>query len=220
MPETYRRTPLPDGARMPLGWLALWLMLLIASPFGGFAVHGKVDERGLTIGLFLAAVPLLALTWLVIQRWRHLRRLPPGLLLEWRQGLVIPADGAPARSTPVRFSHRKDWIDLRPDGLTLAGHSVLAMRGVEQRLGTLWVVQQAGQLFLPWADIVEWAVDTDSDGPDYHCLPLRPQGELRVRRFRPDAATECALLDAVRGVGRLPVRLRCDVDCDRPRASP
>lgn len=213
MPTLYRRTPLPDKAHTPLGWLALWLVLLFFSPFLGFAVHGKVEEPGLVIGLFISAIPLLALTWLVIRRWRHLRRVPPDLLREWQLGRVVPADGAPAVATPVRFAHGKHWMELRPEGLTVAGHSVLGLRGAAHLLETSWVVQQAGRLFVPWTDVVEWAVDTDSDGPDYHCLQLRPQGELRVRRFCPETASECDLLDAVRSVGRLPVRLRCDLDC-------
>lgn len=218
MSAAYRRTPLPDKTRTPLGWLALWFALLIFSPFLGFAVHGKVQEPGLLIGLVIATVPLLALCWLVIRRWRHLRRVPPDLLREWQLGRVVPANGAPAVATPVRFAHGKNGLELRPDGLTVAGHSVLGLRGAAHLLETSWVVQQAGQLFVPWADVVEWAVDTDSDGPDYHCLQLRPQGELRVRRFRPEAATECDLLDAVRSVGRLQVRLRCDVECELPRS--
>lgn len=215
MTTIYRRTPLPAKARTPLGWLALWLALLISSPFLGFAVRGKVDAAGLATGLLIGGVPLLALAWLVIRRWQHLRRVPPELLKEWRLGRVVAPDGAPTVKAPARFAYRKDWIELRPEGLVLARHSVLSMQGT-QLLETAWVAQQAGQLFVAWSDIAEWAVDTDSDGPDYHCLQLRPQGRLRVRRFRPDVGTECDLLDAVRSIGRLPVRLRCDVDC-RPQ---
>jgi hypothetical protein len=220
MPTNYRRTPFPHKARAPMGWLALCLVLLFSSPFLGFAMQGKVDEAGLVNGLCIAVLPLLALTWLVVQRWRHLRQVPPAVLDEWRLGRVVPAEGAPAVAPPVRFASRKNWLELGPEGLTLAGYSVLSVRGAENLLQTSWVVQQAGQFFVPWADIAEWAVDSDGDGPDYHCLQLRPRGTLRVRRFHPDAASECDLLDAVRSVGRVPVRLRCDVDCEPPPSHP
>ena len=38
MAADYRRTPLPDTARTPLGWLAACWGLLLLSPFIGFAI--------------------------------------------------------------------------------------------------------------------------------------------------------------------------------------
>lgn len=213
MATEYRRTPLPTEARTPLGWLALWLFLLIFSPFFGFAIHGKVDESGLMIGLAVAAVPLLALSYLVVRRWHGMRLTPHHILDEWQFGRVVAAEGAPMIASPVRFANKKNWIEFRSEGVVLSSHNVLGMYGTKQLLKTSWMVQQSGQLFVPWSDVVEWVVESDSDGPDYYRLKLHPRGELKIRRFRPEMATECELLDAIRSVGKLPIRLQCDVEC-------
>ena len=88
------------------------------------------------------------------------------------------------------------------------------MQGASQTMTKLWVAENVGEMSIPWADIVEWSVETDSDGPDYYLLRLRPHGRTRVRRFLPDHASECDVLNAVRSVGKIPVRLRCDIDCN------
>jgi hypothetical protein len=108
-------------------------------------------------------------------------------------------------------------MEFRAEGVLLSGHDVLGLQGTGQLLETTWVIQQSGQWLLAWNQIAEWIVDADSDGPDCYRLKLRPGGEVRVRRFDPDGATECDLLDAVRGVGRVPIRLLCDVECGADR---
>lgn len=214
MATDYRRTPLPREACTPLGSLALWFVLFIFSPFLGFAVHGKVDEAGLTIGLAVAAVPLVALSYLVVRRWNGMRLTPRHILEEWQLGRVVAAEGAPTFVSPVRFANKKKWIEFRSEGVVLSRHNFLGMQGTKQLFETSWVAQQAGQLFVPWNDVVEWIVDSDSDGPDYYRLKLHSRGELKILRFRPEMATECELLDAVRSVGKLPIRLHCDVVCE------
>lgn len=211
-PSIYRRTPLPPAARPRLGWLALCLLALIASPFLGFAVHGRVAEPGLMIGLAIAVLPLAGLAALGLSQWRAMRRLPPGVAEEWRTGRVVPAVGAPAVAAPVRFSRQKDWIELRPEGLLLSRHTLLRLQGVARTMEKIWVSEQAGQLFVPWSDLAEWGVEQDNEGPDFHRLQLRGAGHLTVRRFPPVEGSEAELLDAVRSVGRLPIRLRCDVE--------
>lgn len=213
MAARYRRTPLPPDARLPTAWLVLWLTLLIASPGIGFALHGRIDVHGLVKALTLMLLPLLALAGLAWRRWRALRGLPAALREEWRTGRLVPAEGAPEVPVPARYASGQDWMEFRPEGLTVASRSVLGLQGVAARAPTPWAMQQAGQLFLSWTEIVEWIVDTDSDGPDLHRLRLHGAGELRLRRFRPTSVSECDLLDAVRSVGRLPIRLRSDVDC-------
>lgn len=213
MPTDYRRTPLPKAAQTPLGWLALWLLLLLMSPFAGFAIHGKVDEAGLMIGLGLAVLPLLALACLALRRWQALRRAPDHVREEWRSGRLIAADGAPPQTTPLRFAKGRSWMEFRAEGVLLSAYDVLGTQGTRQALETTWVIQQSGQWLLAWTQIAEWIVDSDTEGPDCYRLKLRPRGELRLRRFAPDGATESDLLDAVRAVGRVPIRLRCDLPC-------
>jgi hypothetical protein len=204
---TYRRTPLPSHAKTPVGSLALCIVALVFSPFAGFAIHGQVAVPGLVIGLWLAVVPLCGLAGLAVWRWHAWRTLPPQLVEEWTSGRLIPAAGAPACHPPLQFSNGERRIDLLADGAVFSRSALLSTHDV----ATSWVADAAGQLFIPWADIVEWGVDTDSDGPDFHLLRMRPAGQVRIRRFVPGQASECALLDAVRSVGQVPVRLRCDV---------
>lgn len=213
MAADYRRTPLPDTARTPLGWLAACWGLLLLSPFIGFALHGRVGEPGLVTGLALALLPLAGLAGLAWRRWRGWRALTPALRAEWTQGRLVPAQGGPAVLPPVRFTEGDRWIEMRGDGIVASRTSLLGMQGVPRPLEAAWVADQAGQLFIPWDEVVEWAVETDSDGPDGYRLVLR-QGGLRLRRLMsPTQGTECDLLDAVRAVGGRPVRLLCDVAC-------
>ena len=209
---SYRRTPLPKSAQMPTGWLALCLMSLIFSPFVGFALDGKVSHTGLVTGLWFALVPLSAITFIWLTRWHAWRRLPSQLVEEWTAGRLIPAVEAPSVMQPVLYSDENNWLEMQTDGVTVARQCLLSMQGVPHAQQLLWVADLCGDLFVPWHDISEWIVETDSDGPDYYLLKLQPKGTLRVRRFLPDAATESTLLDAVRSVGKRPVRLRCDID--------
>ena len=211
MTTDYRRTPLPREASTPLGWLALWLFLLIFSPFFGFAIHGKVDESGLLVGLAFAAAPLLALAYLALRRWQGMRLTPRDILDEWKFGRVVAAEGAPMVAPPIRFASKKNWIELRSEGIAMASYNFLSIRGTDNPLGTTWIAQHAGQIFIPWSGTTEWIVDSDIDGSDCYRVQLHPRGELRIRRFTPETTSECALLDAVRSVGKLPVRLKCDV---------
>lgn len=208
----YRRTPLPATARTPLGWLAACWGLLVFSPFIGFALHGRVGEPGLVTGLTLALLPLAGLAALALRRWGGWRALPPALREEWTRGRLVPAQGGPAVLPPVRFTQGDRWIEMRGDGVVASRTSLLGLQGVPRLLEASWVADQAGQLFVPWAEVVEWAVETDSDGPEFYRLVLR-QGDVRLRRLSPTQGSECGVLDAVRAVGRRPVRLRCDVAC-------
>lgn len=210
-PSNYRRTPLPRSLRARPGLTLLCWMLLIFSPFIGFALHGKVDEPGLETGLKLGILPLIGLAVLAARRWQAWKQLPAHLAEEWQSGRRIPAAGAPAMAAPIRFSHEKDWIEMRAEGVVLSRHALLRFESVPDPLEKTWVVEQAGQMFVPWRDISEWAVEQDLDGPDPYRLDLPDGAHLLVRRFLPSAASETRLLDAVRSIGKLPVRLRCDV---------
>ncbi len=210
----YRRTPLPKHAQTPLGWVALWMAGLIFSPFVGFAIYGKVDHSGVVIGLIFAILPLTGLVAIAVLRWYTWRTLQPHIVEEWTRGRVVPAEGAPSVVLPVRFFDQKNWLELSPEGLVLSRSGLLSIQGVPDALGRLWISEQAGELFVAWKEVAEWVIDTDSDGPDYYLLNLRPRGTIKVRRFQPDTASECDLLDAVRSAGNVPVRLRCDVRCD------
>lgn len=214
MINAYRRTPLPQNAKTPISWVGFCFMCLIFSPFVGFAIHGKVAVAGLVTGLQFALLPLFALAVIVFLRWRSWQQLPPQIIEEWTSGRVVSPEGAPLLSSPTRFAHDKNWIEMQVEGVTIAKYNILSMQNVSQLLSKAWVSEQLGYLFVPWSDVIEWVVQTDSDGPDYFLIKLLPKGALTVRRFHPDGTTECNLLDGVRSIGKRPVRLLCDVDCE------
>lgn len=204
----YLLTPLPSSARTPLGWVALCFFALIFSPFVGFAIHGKVETPGLIIGLKFAILPLLGLTAIAIARWIAWRRLPPELVREWMHGKVVPADGAPMVVPPVRFADGDCWIRMSRDAVTASKQTLISMQGVPQTWSKVRAIAESGEVSAPWSDVIEWTVETDSDGPDYQSLHLRGGGRIKLRRFAPKHATESELLDAVRSVGKVPIRVR------------
>lgn len=207
----YRRTPLPAAARPRLGAILACLAGLLASPFIGFAVVGQVGEAGLLLGLGLALLPLAGLAVLAWQYQRGRRRLPPALAAEWIQGRLVPAAGGPAVTAPWRCARGRDWIEVRNDGVLVARHVLLGLPGVAEATAKLWIAGEIGEFFVDWAAVSEWRVEEDSDGPDRHVLLLRAGGRIDLRRFG-TPVEEVGLLDAVRSIGGLPVRLRCDLD--------
>lgn len=187
-------------------------MCMIFSPFVGFSIHGKVTETGLETGLRFALFPLAGIVFLMLSRWRAWRRLPPHVAEEWRSGRLVPATGAPAVVPPIRFVNGKERIELLAEGVVVAQETILSISGVPDLIQKIWIADQLREIFVPWSDITEWVVDTSIDGPDYYLLQLRGVGAVKVGRLRILAGSESDLLDAVRSIGKLPVRVRCDVD--------
>lgn len=213
----YRRTPQTTSRYRPVLLTGLCFMALLASPFAGFALEGKVTEEGLLTGLKLAILPLAGLAWLAVARWIAWRRLPSEVRQEWREGRVIAAEGAPRVDAPIRFDGRDGFIDMRSEGVLVSHKALLGLQGMPDGMAHRWVADQAGQLFLPWQDCAEWIVEDDSDGPDFYRLRLRAGGHVCVRRLHGLAnGDESRLLDAVRSIGGLAVRLLADVD-EAPR---
>jgi len=212
-PVYHRKHPSPSGQR-GVGWLILCWMLIIFSPFAGFALHGKVDERGLVLGLWFALLPIAGLMALAWVRRADRRRVPPEMLSEWRDGLLIPAAGAPPVTSPWRYAGKHHWIELRADGVLVSRSALLNLGGLgdfREEIAATRTADAAGQHFVPWTAIDTWEVTTDSDGPNFHRLLLRPRGQVRIRRFRPGTGHEADLLDGVRAIGQVPVRLFDDL---------
>lgn len=115
-------------------------------------------------------------------------------------------------ATPARFSHQNDSIEIQPEGIVVSRSTLLGLRGVEDGAGKMWIAQTVNDYFVPWSDLSEWEVHTDSDGPNFYRLILRTKGHILIRRFHPAEGCEADLLDAVRHVGKLPIRLLCDLD--------
>lgn len=173
---------------------------------------GQVVETGLLIGLLIALLPLLGLAVLAVMRWLTWRNLPAHVVEEWRYGRIFMPEGAPSIISPQHFSNGKDWLVMQEQGLTFSRHALLRMTGMDQLIQKTWVVEQLGEYYLPWQEISEWSVNTDSDAPDYYRLVLSSGGAIDLRRFVPHTKTESDVLDAVRSIGQIPVRLRCDLD--------
>lgn len=192
------------------GWIFLCMMGLIFSPFVGFAIEGKVGEAGLVTGLAFAPLPLLGLLLLMWRQRRAYRALPAALTDQWRHGRVFPPLPAESARAPQVFRKGRMAITLQADGVLVSSPALVGIHRAG-RLSHTWVADQAGQYWLSWADVAEWRVESDSDGPDVHRATLVGGGDVSIRHFVPDGASEAALLDAVRRLGGKPVRLLVDI---------
>ena len=210
----YSLTPRPAGP--PLRWrrlLLVWLVLL--GLFGYLATlwHHPGDNLPLAgqIGVMALLFSPLLLTWWELRRWHRLAPpVPPGVALEWMHGRQVPPEGAPVLAPPQRFRHRGHWLELRADGVLIAPATLMVTsRSSEWR--DAWAAYMAAasarQSFVAWDEITAWEVRCDDDRPDHYALRLRQGGPVEVRRFRPDGGHEADVLDAVRAIGRVPVRL-------------
>jgi hypothetical protein len=210
----YHRTPLPPGAAPWQGWRMLCWMLIVFSPFIGFAVHGKVVEAGLITGLWLALLPLAALLGLSWRDRRAQRRVPASTWAERRSGRRFGPEGAPPITAPRRFENGPRWMQLRADGVLVSRPALLNVRvagSLAEQMAAHHAADAAGQFFVPWADIDTWTVATDSDGPNFHHLALHSGGEVKLARFTPTHGHEADVLDAVRAIGQCVLWLRDDL---------
>lgn len=211
MDPIYRRHSLPPSSRTKLRWWVLLWFVLIFSPFIGFTIEGKVSEPGLARGVPFALVAIAGLVALGLKDARALRRLPEDVRAQWREGRLVPAEGAPRVYPPARFAANRDFIEMVPEGVVIARRTLLTMQGVADLVQKTWLSEQVGQLFVPWREIEEWVVDTSLEGEDPYSLQLKAGGAYTLRRFQPDGASEADLLDAVRSIGKVPVRMRTDL---------
>lgn len=199
------RPPPPDATGGLWGFLA-W-MALVFSPFAGFALHGRVDEVGLRLGLVCGLLPLAALLALAWRRHRRVQAMPPALRALWRDGVRVPAEGAPEVPAPVQLVDgpaRVGWTDA---GLVFGRRRVLRLQGGPDRLARVMALEAAGQWFVAWEDLQAWSVESDSDSPDPYRVTLRDGSQLLLARLS-RGRDERALLDAVRSRGRVAVQLR------------
>ncbi len=207
----YRRTPLPRQAQTPVAWVAFCFVALLASFPAGFALHGRVETPGIVLGLRLALFPLAGLAFTAIRHWYFWRKLPPDIASEWKHGRVVPPAGANAVEPPLRFTEAQCWVQVLQDGISISRTALLRMQFVADFQARTWAADEAGQTFVSWAEIKEWSVHLDSDGPDFYALRLRPKGSMVIRRMGAGTPRERELLDAVRSVGKVPVRVLCDL---------
>ena len=211
--DRYMRPPLPQSARVRLGWVALCCLSLIFSPFLGFAFDGTVGVVGLIFGGGVAIVALSGLVVLVVLDRQAMRQIDPSLLAVWRDGVLIPPQGAPLVQAPLRLARKRSFVEISPDGVLIGAAALAGFDGIPEAAQRLWVAQTLGEYFVEWKDIKEWQVCEDSDGPNLYVLKLFDGGGIRVYRSATMAGQACLLLDAVRSIGRVPVRLKADVLC-------
>jgi hypothetical protein len=187
---------------MLLAWMAL-----VFSPFVGFAVHGRVDETGLRLGLVCGLLPLSALVVLVWRRHRQVQAMPAASRAIWRDGVHVPAEGAPEVPAPVQLVAGPARVGWTEAGLVIGRRRVLRWQGGHDCFARVMALEAAGQLFVAWGDLQAWSVESDGDSPDPYRVTLRDGSQLFLARLS-RGLDERALLDAVRSRGRVPVRLR------------
>jgi hypothetical protein len=216
--EYYGRTPLPAEAKPAVvATIPLWLAVIF-SPFVAFAVNGKVDDSDWTPAFVTAGVALLAIALLSARRRAAYRNLPAHLRDEYERGKcfgVLP--NARAR-LPATFKLTANaTLQMTHEGIVFSPAASLGQdsRRRAAMVRRLMAAVREGRpdvapQTIAWRDIKEWEVHEGSDSDDTYRLALADGGYVRLRRPA-DAAAEYALLDAVRGAGRVPVRVFCDV---------
>ncbi|MFM9863777.1 MAG: hypothetical protein ACKVRO_09230 [Micropepsaceae bacterium] len=218
--QFYGRTPLPSDVRAPVWAIAPLWMAVIFSPFVAFWVNGKVDDSNWMPAFVTAGVSLLIIAVLHIRATANYLQLPVTVRAEHRHGKVYPALRQPMPRVYRAFELGAKDARLRiaKDGIHVTSAAWLRA-DFKRALDHMRKVQARGmnpdavEAFVPWRDIQEWAVQDDSDGPNYYSLRFAKGGYLNLRR--PSApGDEYELLDAVRSAGQIAVRIFCDV----PRA--
>jgi hypothetical protein len=217
----YRRTPLPKSAHPPVSaTMALW-MGIIFSPFVAFTVNGRVDDSNWTPAIFTACCCLAGLLILHVRATRAYRRVPADIRAEYSHGRIMPPLSVEGCETsPVEYSpHRKGQplVGLSTQGVWFAPAAISggSWRQLREMADVNVKAHLAGGGQLPahninWADIAEWQVHDDSDGPDYYRVVRHDGAQIKLRRpYAP--AEDGRVLDYVRTVGRRPVRLFCDI---------
>lgn len=220
----YGRSPLPAEAKTPAGLMMLLWMAVVFSPFVAFTVNGKVDDSNWTPAFVTAGLALLGLALLSARTRSSYLNLPRHLREEYEHGKCFAAMANARVRLPREFKlAAKATLQLTSDGIAASPRAWLGMDG-ERRATVVRELLRAGRVvpldlapqLIAWRDIKEWQVHDESESADYYHLSLADGGHVRLRRPS-DAKEEYELLDAVRGAGRVPVRLFCDIPRPQPR---
>ncbi len=221
MKQVYILTPLPRSAKPPmLAVIVLW-MGIVFSPFVAFTVNGRVDGSNWLPAIFTACFCLAGLVFLHVRAARVFHQLPSDVRAEYNEGrLLHPLPRENCETNPIEFAldkSGKSVVGLTTSGawfapVAVAGTSwnkVLEMADINSK------AHLAGGDHLPthaigWAQIAEWQVRDDRDGPAYYRMTLLDGGYINLKRPS-DPAKEQLVLDYVRAIGGRPVRLFCDV---------
>lgn len=216
----YERTPIPADARPRMRFvMPLWFAIIL-SPFVAFAANGKVDDSNWTPGLITAGIALFALVVLHLRARANYANLPAWHRDEYAHGKLFAATaGNGTRAHPREFVLAAPHANLRlsNEGISFPpaawlGADATRRAGAVRMLTRAWrdgcmnVADQA----IAWRDIAEWQVHDESEAADYYRLSLKDGGNVRLRR-PPKPRDEHELLDAVRSLGQVPVRLFCDI---------
>ena len=115
------------------------------------------------------------------------------------------------RSTPREIIRRRapdfTTIVVDPVGISIPGWALINPSAAgAHRTSTLQIL---------WADIAEWHVDDELDGPQLHRIARRDARPVTIDRHA--VLDNIALLDAVRLFGRQPVTLHVDLEPDTAR---
>jgi hypothetical protein len=178
-----------------------------------------VDDSNWTPAYVTAGLSLLLLALLHGRAAANYFRLPKSLRDEYQFGKLYPATRRPSSRGDRAFElgSKRAVVRVSEDGVRFSPAAFLrtdlrnAIEGAHfKHTSALGAQQDKPHHFVAWRDIKEWEVRDDSDGPNYYRLNLTKGGYICIRRPS-RAQDEYELLDAVRGVGQIAVRLFCDV---------
>ncbi len=207
----YQRAPIPKPARPSVSVIAICWMTFIFSPFIGFYINGKVDGSNWTPALIIASAALSIIFINTIKASINYKKLPLELRDEYKYGKLLPILPKPENCEPKLIPFNKNGtkkICLTNDGIDFTIN-------IRQRTSITLAFEyskldNAESSHIPWHYLKEWQVYDDSDRCNYYKLILKTQEYIEILRPT-DKATEISLLDYVRSVGQVPVRIFCDI---------
>lgn len=215
----YQRMAIPREARVPVALVIPLWFAIVFSPFVAFWVNGKVDDSDWTPAIVTAVVALSAIMALNLRAAANYRALPASLRDQYAHGKLLGPLSRAALRKPRDFACGAAGGSLHAgaDGVSFTAAAWIGSDSAHrsQRVRLLWKLMREGRYtidpeFIPWREIAAWEVHDDSESADYYRLTLTGGGYRKLRRPA-SARDEIDLLDTVRSVGQVGMRLFCDI---------
>lgn len=188
---------------------AVLLFLCAFGIFAGFLIAGKVDHAGAMIGINISTGSLIGFAALGIYRWYEWRKLPQYIRNEWRYGKLIDCDDAPMIKAPLIISDKTFSLNLTAEALGISRSLVIKTRG---DFFSRPEIKGKSDIIITWGEILEIEVCDDNDSYNYYKINLNSGDSISVRRVNRQQPPEHFILDAFRSIGKVPIRLKCDVE--------
>jgi hypothetical protein len=220
--SNYTRTPLPHSVRR-VSTEVLCAMLILWSPFVSIALDGMYGISSWLPSYISVGLGVLGL----LLRSKHYKNaVPKQTRDEYKYGKLLKASeyvcSLQLPSMPCVFAlakrkQAKKTLTIDANGLYFTPNAVVQVtlklaKKFSQHRYLSDVTGGAGieSHFLKWSEILEWQVHDGDEMANYYKLCLADKQYILIERTSP-SESETRLLDSVRGIGHVDVRIFCDI---------